>query len=124
MKPPFTVAVVGKKRWPRFFVRDGQGRYWTGDGWSDEPAHGLLFHIEKEAQEEATAMQNYAGKPRRFTTTAEITVEVDETHSLEVVREYLSLHIVGLLGCALDHVCEGADVDLRMNWEELREIDE
>jgi hypothetical protein len=115
-----SVAHLGEPRWPRFAVRDSKGRYWTSKGWSERLQNALLYHREKEAADEATAM-NDCIEPRRFVVTVRVLVDHDEPFALEQVQDLLERSTVSLI-LPEDHDLEDADVEVNVDWKSLEEI--
>jgi hypothetical protein len=115
-----SVAQLGDPRWPRFAVRDSRGRYWTSTGWTHNPRDALLYHREKEANDEARAMTDCI-EPRCFVVTVRIRVDHDEPFAIEQVQELLERSTVSLI-LPNYHELDDAEIEIDVNWEGLEEI--
>ena len=115
-----TVAQLGDPRWPRFAVQDSRGRYWTNEGWSHSSRDALLYHREKEAADEARAM-NDCIEPRRLVATIRVLVDHDEPFAVEQVQELLERSSVSLI-LPEDHDMSDAEIEINVDWKGLEEI--
>ncbi len=115
-----TVAQLGEPRWPRFAVRDNKDRYWTSKGWSPNGCDALLYHREREAADEATAM-NDCVEPRRFVATVRVLVDHDEPFAIEQVQELLERSSVSLI-LPQDHDLGDVEIEVNCDWRGLEEI--
>ena len=115
-----TVAELGEPRWPRFAVQDSRGRYWTSTGWNHDPRDALLYHREREAADEATAM-NDCIEPRRFLATIRVLVDHDEPLAIEQVQELLKRSSVTLI-LPDQHDLEDVEIEVNVDWKGLEEI--
>jgi len=115
-----SVAHLGKSEWPRFAVQDSKGRFWTSKGWSHDTRDALLYHREKEAADEATAMQDCI-EPRCFLATIRVVVGHDEPFAIEQVQELLERSTVSQI-LPDNHDLDDAEIEIDVNWEGLEEI--
>ena len=120
MKRRMYVARLGNSDWPRFAVRSGKLRYFTGKGWSRSLRDALLYHDKQEAESQAIYMEDNT-PPRRFVTTAVIFVDCTEPITVEAVRELLEYSDVSLI---LDDEIELNDVDVYvdLDWRGVEEV--
>jgi hypothetical protein len=120
MKHRMHVARLGDPEWPRFAVRFGKGRFFTGNGWSHDLADALLYHDKQEAENRAIYMEDNT-PPRRFVPTAVILVDCTEPLTVEAVQELLEYSDVSLI---VDDENDLNDVDVYINldWRGVEEI--
>ena len=73
--PPGYVERIGDKRFPRFVIKDVEGRFWAGEGrWSNKPAKALLFNREIDAAKQKNRFCLGGEKADTFVATIVITV--------------------------------------------------
>jgi hypothetical protein len=108
MKHRMYVVRLGDPEWPRFAVRFGKGRFFTGKGWSHDLAGALLYHDKQEAENQAIYMDDNT-PPRRFVTTALVLVDCAEPLTFEAVQELLEEATVSVI---LDDENDLNDMDI------------
>lgn len=118
------VVQRGSEEWPRFVVRDGRCRFWTGSTWSDQEAEALLFDEQHRAMKAALEL-TLGSKLRHFITTVDVFVEGDEPITIEQLRRFLEANCFVWLGNdGSDPAFEKLRVDVDVDWDELEIVDE
>jgi hypothetical protein len=113
------VTPVGEPIWNRFVIRRGRHRYWTGKGWSHDPGDALLYHNEQEAASQAVVLHDSI-RPRRFVTSALISIDMDEPLSFGELQELLDQTSVSLV--LPEH--EGhVNIEITVDWKGIEEIE-
>ena len=88
-EPPGRVQRFGGRRFPRWVIRDGRGRYWAGDRrWSDWPGEAVLFCRRIDAT--AARDRHCLGEDKADTFTAKVTVTV---HARRWSKRELARHL-------------------------------
>jgi len=89
--PPGRVVRVCDPRWSRWVIRDGLGKYWTGDRWSNRSGEALLFCRETDAIEARNRHCLGGDTADTFTATVVVTVHAN-CWSAEELATHLKRH--------------------------------
>ena len=114
--PPASVRRTSDPRWRRFIVMDGGGHYWTGQGWSDDPADAMLFIRESDAMR--AGFRVHDGETAIFRASVVVSVGRGEW-TLEDLKKYLTAWGRFLLM----KTEETRAVRVTIHWAELEEDD-
>jgi len=112
------VTPVGEPTWNRFVIQRGRHRYWTGKGWSHDSHDALLYHDKEEAASQAAVLHDSI-RPRRFVTSALISIDMEEPLSFGELQELLDQTSVSLV--VPDHE-EHVNIEITLDWKGLDEI--
>ena len=114
--PPASVHRVCDPRWRRFLIRDGGGHYWTGEGWSDDPADAMLYIRESDAMRAGCRI--HEGDTETFKATVLVRVGKGEW-----TLEDLVAHLKRWGRLLLMKTQETRAITVEIRWDELEEDD-
>jgi hypothetical protein len=115
------VQQVGDERWPRWAIKDSRRRWYTGDGWINDPKRAFLYSDEAEAKEACSRCRDDIPS-RRFFLPVKIVVNANSDFTLDDLMDYLSRNLrLYLDDDGGEHPCDDAAYDLKFFWNELEE---
>jgi hypothetical protein len=124
------VRYIGADHARRHVIQRGDGKFWTGEGWSKILDKAKVFVEHKDAQTACAALQyqQYKGKPiRSFKVEVNITLVADEVEEItqEQLTEYLSKSLRLDMENSVhgDGPVEGSFVQARMKLSSLEETE-
>lgn len=126
---PIVLSLVsrGSPEFPRYAIADQFLRYWTGETWSDDEDHGLLFADPNTACDEMQKllMVDYMDKPvRRFRAPIYVDLYTANDVTLRDLKDWL-FKVSRLLIDSPKHgngPVEGSLGLCQIDWSELEEV--
>ena len=88
---PGYIQRIGDERFPRFVIRDGQGKYFARDRFSDKPGEAVLFYRELDAVKARNCHCLSSEEADVYTATVVVTVHARRWSKKELAR-FLKRH--------------------------------
>jgi len=121
MTNELNITQIGQTNWPRYVLKKGADRFWTGSAWSEQCRQAVLFSCDSDAEQELEVLQKYSA-PREFVVPVKILMDARADWSAEIVAQYLQQHVRISDGCESenpnDTIC-----DLEIEWDLIDEVE-
>ena len=106
---------------PRYILFTFAG-YWTGEDWSPEKRHALLYHDLDSAMAAADRLEGFR-EPQQFWTHVIITIQEDDDFDVQEIREYLRRNCrIKVRHGKGESPCSEVLFDIEIDWESLERL--